>query len=73
MASPSPLFVSFLNLEVIMLDWDYEYEYHETVSDSEEFSYDDDSWEYDDEEREEVAILEEEYSNWYEEVAQRIM
>lgn len=56
-----------------MLDWDYEYEYHETVSDSEEFSYDDDSWEYDDEEREEVAILEEEYSNWYEEVAQRIM
>ena len=56
-----------------MLDWDYEYEYHETVSDSEEFSYDDDCWDYDDEEREEVAILEEEYSNWYEEVAQRIM
>ena len=62
-----------------MFDWDtqanedYEYEYNKTVSDSEEFSYDDDSWDYDDEERAELAVLEEEYSNWYEEVAQRIM
>ena len=57
-----------------MFDWDtyvgedYEYEYGRTVSDSEEFSYDDDSWDYEDEDREEVAILEEEYSNWYEEM-----
>jgi hypothetical protein len=55
-----------------MFDWDayanedYEYEYNKTVSDSEEFSYDDNSWDYDDEEREEVAILEEEYRSWYE-------
>ena len=55
-----------------MFDWDtsanedYEYEYNRTVSDSEEFSYDDDSWEYDDEERSEVAVLEEEYRSWYE-------
>jgi len=55
-----------------MFDWDtyanedYEYEYNRTVSDSEEFSYDDDSWDYDNEEREEVAILEEEYRSWYE-------
>lgn len=59
-----------------MFDWDtyagedYEYEYSRTVSDSEEFSYDDDSWDYEDENREEVAILEEEYSNWYEEMKQ---
>ena len=55
-----------------MFDWDtyanedYEYEYSRTVSDSEEFSYDDDGWDYDNEEREEVAILEEEYRSWYE-------
>jgi len=55
-----------------MFDWDtyanedYEYEYNRTVSGSEEFSYDDNSWDYDDEEREEVAILEEEYRSWYE-------
>ena len=42
-----------------MFDWDtyvgedYEYEYGRTVSDSEEFSYDDDSWDYEDEDREE--------------------
>ncbi len=57
-----------------MFDWDtyanedYEYEYNRTVSDSEEFSYDDDGFDYDDEERAEVAVLEEEYLNWHEEV-----
>jgi len=65
-------------LEVIMFDWDtyatedYEYEYNRTVSDSEEFSYDDDGWDYDDEERAELAVLEEEYLNWHEEVMQRV-
>jgi hypothetical protein len=55
-----------------MFDWDtyanedYDYEFNRVVSDSEEFSYDDDGWDYDDEERSEVAILEEEYRSWYE-------
>ena len=45
---------------------DYDYEFNRVVSDSEEFSYDDDGWDYEDEERSEVAILEEEYRSWYE-------
>ena len=45
---------------------DYDYEFNRIVSDSEEFSYDDDGFDYDQEERSEVAILEEEYLNWYE-------
>ena len=45
---------------------DYDYEFNRIVSDSEEFSYDDDGFDYDDEDRSEVAILEEEYRSWYE-------
>jgi len=45
---------------------DYDYEFNRIVSDSEEFSYDDDGFDYDQEERSEVAILEEEYRSWYE-------
>lgn len=45
---------------------DYDYEFNRVVSDSEEFSYDDDGFDYDDEERSEIAILEEEYRSWYE-------
>jgi len=45
---------------------DYDYEFNRIVSDSEEFSYDDDGWDYEDEERSEVAALEEEYLDWYE-------
>lgn len=45
---------------------DYDYEFGRVVSDSEEFSYDDDGFDYDNEEREEVATLEEEYRSWWE-------
>ena len=53
-------------VEKIFNQEDYEHEFGRVVSDSEEFSYDDDGFDYDNEEREEVATLEEEYRSWWE-------
>lgn len=42
---------------------EYEYEYNRTVADCEEFSYDDDMFDYTDEEKEQM----EKWESWYEE------
>jgi len=53
-------------VENIFNQEDYEHEFGRVVSDSEEFSYDDELFDYEDSERQEVAIFEEEYRSWWE-------